>query len=294
MALVLPIIVLHNRVVTVASEMKIADLEHASGVTRSTIHHYLNLGLLPAPRIEGPKLHLFGPTHVARLKEIRRLRDGGWALARIRERFTRSTLETRPPEAEPGPHLGGMRQRIAARATVLFAERGYEGVRLADLARELGIGKATLYRHFPNKEALFVDCVERVRFTLIPKEARETNERRTSLDDQVQHRAAAVLANFTAFRTLSNLLSSVAEGRDAKLAAKARAELHGMVTNAVPLIERMIRAKLVRSVDPELLAYMLWFALMGAGERMLREPKLSQADVLETYLGFIAHGTRSS
>jgi AcrR family transcriptional regulator len=272
--------------------MKIADLERLSGVTRSTIHHYLNLGLLPAPRVEGPKLHLFGPVHVARLKEIRRLRDGGWALTRIRERLARRAIEAHVDE--PGPHADGTRQRIAERATELFAERGYEGVRLTDLARELGIGKATLYRHFPNKEALFVDCVERVRFTLIPREARETNDRQGSFDDQGRNRAAAVLANFGAFRTLSNLLGSVAQGRDAKLAAKARAELHRMVTNAVPLLQRMISAKLVRDVDPDLLAYMLWFALMGAGERMTLDPKLSRAEVLEAYLELVAHGIRRS
>jgi AcrR family transcriptional regulator len=271
--------------------MKIADLEGASGVHRSTIHHYLNVGLLPAPRALGPKLHLFGPDHVSRLKEIQRLRASGWGLARIRTHLAeRHRVEVRPDTCQEERHSDGTRQRIVERATPLFAERGYDGVRLSDVARELGIGKATIYRYFPNKQALFVDCVEKVRFTLIPKEARDMNDSRENFAEQGRHRALGVLANFAAFRTLSNLLGSVAHGRDLELARRARAELHSMVTNAEPLLRRMIEAKQIRPVDPELLAYMLWFSLMGAGERLLLDGKLTQSEVLEAYLEFVLQG----
>jgi len=269
--------------------MKIADLERATGVGRSTIHHYLNLGLLPEPRVEGPKLHVFGAVHVERLREIRRLRSTGASLEQIRERVGRR-VERRRAAVEGRP-MEPARSRIVERATELFAERGYDGVRLSEVARDVGVGKATLYRHFPSKLALFVDCVERVRFTLIPKDVRELNDR-ASPDEQGRNRAAAVLANFSAFRTLSNLLGSVAHGRDPELAAKARKELHDMVTNAVPLLVRLIDAGAVRPVDPELLAYMLWFSLMGAGERMTLDDELSLPDVLEAYLEFVSYGIR--
>src|SRR5260221_666424 len=42
--------------------------------------------------------------------------------------------------------------QIAAR---LFAERGYRGTSLADLAEELGVQKPSLYHHIAAKEALF-------------------------------------------------------------------------------------------------------------------------------------------
>src|SRR3954452_14950680 len=44
--------------------------------------------------------------------------------------------------------------RIAAR---LFAERGYQGTSLADLAEELGVQKASLYHHIASKEDLLWD-----------------------------------------------------------------------------------------------------------------------------------------
>jgi AcrR family transcriptional regulator len=271
--------------------MKIADLEKQSGVGRSTIHHYLNLGLLPAPRVEGPKKHLFDPEHITRLNEIRRLRDAGWPLARIRKHFgTRAAGQTaRRPELLPPD---ATQKRIVERATSMFAERGFDGVRLSEVAREAGIGKATLYRYFQDKRALFVDCVERVRFTLVPEDLRAWNEQRDSFDEQGRNRTAAVLANFSGYRMLSNLLGAVVHGRDPELAEKARSELHAMVTNVVPLLVRMIEAKHVRRVDPELTAYMLWYSLIGAGERMTLDSKFSPAEVLEEYLEFVSFGLR--
>ena len=48
------------------------------------------------------------------------------------------------------------RQAIMAGAAHLFGLGRYQDLRMADLARELGLGKGTLYLYFPNKEALFL------------------------------------------------------------------------------------------------------------------------------------------
>jgi AcrR family transcriptional regulator len=51
--------------------------------------------------------------------------------------------------------LGAFRGRAVAAATQLFAERGYRGVTLRSLAKELGVSPMTPYRYFDNKEELF-------------------------------------------------------------------------------------------------------------------------------------------
>jgi len=48
---------------------------------------------------------------------------------------------------------------ILARATEAFVTHGYAGTSMADLARAIGIQKASLYHHFPSKQALFMACV---------------------------------------------------------------------------------------------------------------------------------------
>jgi TetR/AcrR family transcriptional regulator len=46
-------------------------------------------------------------------------------------------------------------QRIAEVAAHMFAHKGFQGVSMAALAREVGVGKATIFHHFPNKENLY-------------------------------------------------------------------------------------------------------------------------------------------
>ena len=44
------------------------------------------------------------------------------------------------------------RRQILKAATVVFAERGYEGCRVGDIAREAGIAYGLIYHYFENKE----------------------------------------------------------------------------------------------------------------------------------------------
>jgi AcrR family transcriptional regulator len=46
------------------------------------------------------------------------------------------------------------RDRISTAALQLFAEKGFDGTSVRDIARAAGIAEGALYRHFPSKEAL--------------------------------------------------------------------------------------------------------------------------------------------
>ncbi|MDI3387501.1 TetR family transcriptional regulator [Streptomyces sp. B-S-A8] len=50
------------------------------------------------------------------------------------------------------------RQLIVEAAGRLFSERGYHAASMEDIAARVGISAAALYRHFPNKYALFAEC----------------------------------------------------------------------------------------------------------------------------------------
>lgn len=47
------------------------------------------------------------------------------------------------------------RASILAVAKVLFADKGYNGVAVDEIAKRLGVSPAVLYQHFPSKEALY-------------------------------------------------------------------------------------------------------------------------------------------
>lgn len=47
------------------------------------------------------------------------------------------------------------KEEIVAEATKLFAERGYEGASMGDLAERVGLRKASLFHHFASKDVLY-------------------------------------------------------------------------------------------------------------------------------------------
>ena len=51
------------------------------------------------------------------------------------------------------------RASILAVAKVLFADKGYNGVAVDEIARRLGVSPAVLYQHFPSKEALYEEVL---------------------------------------------------------------------------------------------------------------------------------------
>jgi AcrR family transcriptional regulator len=52
-------------------------------------------------------------------------------------------------------------ERILDAAEALFAERGYAGATLRDVATAVGVRTPSLYNHFPNKESLYAAVLER-------------------------------------------------------------------------------------------------------------------------------------
>ncbi len=51
------------------------------------------------------------------------------------------------------------RRRIIAAATNLFAERGFRGATVADIARAVDLSEGAIYRHFDSKEELLMQCI---------------------------------------------------------------------------------------------------------------------------------------
>lgn len=70
------------------------------------------------------------------------------------------------PTASPGNRLsrtrltGAERQRsILEAATEVFAQRGYDGARIDEIAAAAGVSKALIYEHFPGKRELYAQIM---------------------------------------------------------------------------------------------------------------------------------------
>jgi AcrR family transcriptional regulator len=59
------------------------------------------------------------------------------------------------------PRSEAKRARILDAAMRYFAEKGYEAVRVEDIARELDIAKGSIFQHFESKDGLFVAAYKR-------------------------------------------------------------------------------------------------------------------------------------
>ena len=73
--------------------------------------------------------------------------SGAWALTRKPGRRNRRPGRPRSEQAE---------QAIIEATLDLFAEQGFEGVCVEAVAARAGVGKATIYRRWPNKEELLL------------------------------------------------------------------------------------------------------------------------------------------
>jgi AcrR family transcriptional regulator len=58
------------------------------------------------------------------------------------------------------PHQTGKKYRIVEAATTVFAQKGYAGSSVADIADKAAIGKGTVYEYFNSKEDLFFAVFE--------------------------------------------------------------------------------------------------------------------------------------
>jgi AcrR family transcriptional regulator len=277
-------------------DMKIAELVRRSGVARSTVHHYLNLGLLPPPLRRGPKLHLYSDAHLERLIAIHKQQQRGLSLKQIGVRLAQRerAVEKVPSAAREREREPATRRRILDVAARLFTEQGWENVPMAAIARAAAVGKATLYQRWRSKSALFLECLDRLTESITATKKRPKPPDAPSLRSALAAHAAETIAAFPSLRMMISALGEAAFGRDRRVAARARVAFLRLATAGEPLLERAIASGRARRVDAQLVAYMMWGALVAVGARLAHgDRRYSPADGLEIYLDFVTRGIAS-
>jgi AcrR family transcriptional regulator len=76
-------------------------------------------------------------------------------------------MKVQPPAKERQPAPAERSQEILDAAVETFAARGYAQTDVQEIADRVGVGKGTVYRHFGNKESLFLAAVKHARNKLI-------------------------------------------------------------------------------------------------------------------------------
>jgi AcrR family transcriptional regulator len=153
------------------------------------------------------------------------------------------------------------RQRILDAAVQVFTRKGYRDAGMEDIAAEAETSKGGLYFHFPSKQTIFVQLLERMAALLMER----TESALQAEPDPISRADAAlrvVLHTFAAHRGLTRLFLVEALGAGPEFSAKIMG-LHGQFTD---LIKRHLDDAVSQGAIPPLdtgIAAQVWFGALN-------------------------------
>ena len=182
--------------------------------------------------------------------------------------------------------------RILDEALTMFAENGYKGTNLRDLAAQLGLSKSALYKHYASKEEIWKALLDRMeayyaeRFGSenhlpdIPKSCEELFAMTMGMIDFTVNDSRIILT-----RKLL-LTEQFHDERVCKLATKHF--LGGTEKIFTVIFEKMMAGGFLKKEDPEMLAFVYTAPITSLIHLCDREPhKIPEA--MEQMIKFIRH-----
>ena len=176
------------------------------------------------------------------------------------------------------------KSRILDEALVIFAENGYRGTNLRDLAARLGLSKSALYKHYASKEAIWNALLDRMeayygeRFGSaenIPEVPKSGEE----LFELSMKRIAFTVYDEQIILTRKLLLTEqFHDERVCKLATKHF--LVGTQRMFTAIFIEMMAEGTIKKDDPEMLAFLYTSPVTSLIQLCTREPE-RRAEVME-------------
>jgi AcrR family transcriptional regulator len=184
--------------------------------------------------------------------------------------------ETRP--VQPGHNRRRDLVQIAYRH---IAERGFEGLRVREVALEARLNSATLHYYFPTKEALIRGVVdylaEEFRVSRVPRPLRDAGTPRDLIRMEFEDISVRFRQNPELVVVLSELL--LRAHRDPVIAEMLRALEDGWRGYLVGVLQRGINDGAVRAdLDLEVLATAIMAQVKGVGLQSLSESDNTRVD----------------
>jgi AcrR family transcriptional regulator len=265
--------------------LTISQLERETGAPRSTIHHYLRAGVLPAAQKTAASRALYTDVHVDLVREIVALRARGVPLDAIRARLQPRIAAAEAEEIDlAARQIEQTRLRVLDAAARQFARKGYRRTRIADIVKEAGITSTVFYSLFKTKRQLFTRAFA-VFIEWMQPLADEWSVEEPDLGSRLLNSS---MLYFGVQALSQNLLTlarteALSEGGDAGDAAqRSFAAMTGWLVDGFASLRTAERPG--PPIPDELVAYSLLGALEHTVMRSSWDDAYSRRDVLSTHL----------
>lgn len=99
------------------------------------------------------------------------------------------------------------RSFLIEKATEIFADKGYRGTTIGQIAKETGLSEGALYRHFSGKEELFNECIRPAleqALILFKSESLDTRDLRSFVRLRTKIRLQFFKENYALYKILFN------------------------------------------------------------------------------------------
>ncbi len=234
--------------------MTITELSRSSDISVSAIKYYMREELLPKLIIQKGTRRYYTAQHLERLNLIKKLKDEGISITQIKTIFN---IIQEKEEKDYRPKATIRKPEIIDTVMQLFRKKGYEAVNITDITNAANIGCSTFYKHFRNKQELFIECIQKI----ISDESRQVDEITTDhevYDKETFHKETEIFfSQYLLWLDMIKTLRAAAISNPAEFSEK----FDEMIQLKIDLFEKQITKAMkegyIRKVNKTLLAVMI-------------------------------------
>lgn len=184
------------------------------------------------------------------------------------------------------------KSRILDEALVMFAENGYRGTNLRDLAARLDLSKSALYKHYASKEAIWNALLDRMEAYYAERFGSMENMPATPKSCEELYGLTMSMLRFTVYDEriiLTRKLLLTEQFHDERVCRLATKHfLGGTQKMFTAIFKEMMADGLLKQDNPEILAFLYTAPVTALVQLCTREPE-RQAEVMGQIEEFVKY-----